>query len=199
MSGAKTDKTTGLECPACSAPLKEVYAEANYGRVLVLDQCVSCGGIWFDNWELHFVKANSLEKLYCVDETALLTPASSDKGSFSCPRCRLSLMPFVDPYLPKDASIRRCGGCSGLWLNRGELPRYAAHKNSINPPKPYHQEVNMETLKHLQKDLRAKGVCGMSTLHALALEQGKEAPLDTKEFAKDAAFVILQSLLRYVF
>src|SRR2546427_740981 len=37
-----------LQCPGCGSSLKEVCAEANYGRDLLLDQCPDCGGIWFD-------------------------------------------------------------------------------------------------------------------------------------------------------
>lgn len=57
------DRETARECPDCGGPLGGVYAEANYGRVLLLDQCRSCGGVWFDRWELYFLKDSSLGPL----------------------------------------------------------------------------------------------------------------------------------------
>ena len=128
QSGKPDKPHDPLSCPGCGSPLKEVCAEANYGRYLLLDQCPDCGGIWFDNWELYYLKNGEANRLDPVDSEKLLTLTSFKKGSYQCPRCQADLEPFHDPNLPKDAKIERCSKCNGLWLNRGELHRFADYK-----------------------------------------------------------------------
>lgn len=185
-----------LYCPGCGGRLREVWAEANYGRVLLLDQCDSCGGVWFDRWELYFVKPASLKSLHAVDFKTFLSENPFKKGSGECPRCSVSLVSFNDPLLPKDATIKRCERCSGLWLNRGDLSKYAIHREAHRGPDGPAAELS--TLKHLQKELNTKNLGRPTTLElASALEN--EPPIDTREVVKDMGFLILQSLLRLVF
>lgn len=183
-----------LYCPGCGGTLKEVWAEANYGRVLLLDQCHDCGGVWFDRWELYFMKESSLRSLDSVDINTFLSAVPDRKGSGRCPGCDTGLNPFIDPFLPKDASIKRCAGCSGLWLNRGDLSKYASFKKSLkgNAEEPGFNELN--TLKHLQKELNTADIAKPAQTAYL-----DEPPIDTKEVAKDIGFLILQTLLRLVF
>ncbi|MBI1910653.1 MAG: zf-TFIIB domain-containing protein [Deltaproteobacteria bacterium] len=188
-----------LRCPGCGNGLEDAYAEANYGRVLLLDQCAGCGGVWFDKWELYFVKEHSLEALHAIDLKTFSAPNPESKGNNHCPRCERELKDFTDPMLPPDASIKRCDACSGLWLNRGELSKYANHKKKIRgsisqmPP-----AAKIETLRHLQDELKIGDIATPTTTE-LAMKLENDTPVTTKEVAKDMGFLILQSLLRLVF
>lgn len=185
-----------LECPGCAGTLKEAWAEANYGRVLLLDQCPSCGGVWFDRWELYFAKSDSIKSLHAVDVKAFLGAVPRRVGSAECPGCSVSLVPFTDPSLPPDATIKRCPRCSGVWLNRGDLLKYASFKERFKPPAPTAGEIKV--LKSLQKELNASKICIPTTLE-LASALDNEPPVETKEVVKDIGFLILQALLRLVF
>ena len=199
MAEAKEDS---IKCPECGGALNEVYAEATYGRVILLDQCAECGGVWFDRWELYFVKGASLKSLDTVDVKSLLAGNPLRKGTERCPRCGETLIPFKDPMLPKDALIERCGKCSGLWLNRGELTRYAIHKENsfgmtAGATRP---QGELNVLKNLQKELDTATIAPMATLKELELSAAREeGSVETKEVAKDIGFLILQSLVRLVF
>lgn len=197
----------GLVCPGCGDELHGSYAEANYGRVVLVDQCPSCGGVWFDRWELYFLKPGSLKELAGVDEKKFLAINPLLKGTGECPKCAEDLEPFNDPSLPADATIERCPSCSGLWLNRGGLERYADHRASMtgiadgegrspgpgaSPPEA--REARLDTLKKLQKELDTRNIAEP----ARALDSVNEQ-LDGREFAKDAAFLILQTLLKLIF
>ncbi|MDO8427307.1 MAG: zf-TFIIB domain-containing protein [Deltaproteobacteria bacterium] len=190
--GAKDKK---IFCPGCGGDLKEAYAEATYGRFLLLDQCPDCGGVWFDKWELYFVKAKAIKGLGEVDLKALASPVVEKAGSDKCPRCEVGLIPFTDPFLPKDASIKRCTQCHGLWLNRGELGKYARHKESFKKDNGLFKP-DMETLRRLQKELDVSNISAPSTLGLAGLD---EPPIEPKELAKDVGFLVLQALLRLVF
>ncbi|MBI5493001.1 MAG: zf-TFIIB domain-containing protein [Deltaproteobacteria bacterium] len=194
----KAAEERGLSCPECGGKLKEVYAEATYGRFLLLDQCRACGGVWFDKWELYFVKAESIKALEEVDLNALVSPVAGSAGSDKCPKCNVDLIPFNAPLLPKDASIKRCQRCSGLWLNRGELGKYARHRESFKKENGLYRP-GLETLKHLQKELDVSNISAPSTLDTLQATSLDEPPIEPKELAKDVGFLVLQALLRLVF
>ncbi len=186
-----------LKCPGCGGGLGEVYAEANYGRVLLLDQCAECGGVWFDRWELYFARPGSLLALHEMDSERFASPNPAQKGSNECPRCGHGLKPFIDPALPKDARIKRCEGCKGLWLNRGELGKYANHRAAMTGAAegPARQQ-ELKALKNLQKELDTSKLA--SSIEPAAFF-GDEPPVETGEVLKDMGFLALQALVRLVF
>lgn len=189
-----------LVCPECGGALHEVFAEANYGRVLLLEQCRGCGGVWFDRFELYFVTGRSMKDLEAIDRATFTAKPPDEAGKGLCPKCEKPLAVFADPNLPKDALIERCAGCSGLWLNRGELGRYAAHKEALGGSRAVDGAPPSElgALKGLQKELRLGGLATPTTME-LASNLQDEPPLESKEVAKDMAFLALQSLMRLVF
>lgn len=192
-------------CPGCGGDLKEVYAEAHYGRYLLLDQCNSCGGIWFDKWELYYLKDNEADRFDPVDRERILAPLSFRKGFGLCPVCKTDLEPFHDLNLPEDANIERCPGCNGLWLNRGELKRYHEHKIALKsrqketplpldlPPLLTLEDHNkrLEELKNLGKALSTR--VNPEIPDTITLD-GPE--IDRGELAKDLIFIIIQVLLK---
>ncbi|MBI5893980.1 MAG: zf-TFIIB domain-containing protein [Deltaproteobacteria bacterium] len=193
-----------LTCPECAIPFKEVYAEANYGRVLLLDQCQNCGGIWFDRWELYFLKDNEGERLDPVDNAKFLTPVSFKKGTRLCPNCNIALESFKDPNLPKDANIERCKSCSGLWLNRGELAKYKNHRKAIvEKQKPLSSDIAISSALASESD-KEKWARLQSLGSALSTKVSPEIDVSVldepeisgKELAKDLVFLIVQTLLR---
>jgi len=193
-------ETKKLICPECGGGLHEVYAAANYGRVLLLDQCRGCGGVWFDRWELYFVTDKSIKDLEGIDASSFVAPVAPHPAKGHCPRCEKELAIFTDNNLPKDALIERCPGCNGLWLNRGELGKYAAHRNAFHAKRPDYNAgtAELDTLKHLQKELKVGNIATPTTLE-LASNLRNETPINSKEVAKDLAFLALQSLVRLVF
>lgn len=193
-------ETKKLICPECGGSLHEVYASANYGRVLLLDQCRGCGGVWFDRWELYFVTDKSIKDLEGIDASSFIAPVAPHPAKGQCPRCEKELAVFIDNNLPKDALIERCPGCNGLWLNRGELGKYAAHRKAFQAKRPDYDSgtAELDTLKHLQKELKL-GSIAMPTTLELASNLRNETPINNREVAKDLAFLALQSLVRLVF
>ena len=194
-------ETKKLICPECGGGLHEVYAAANYGRVLLLDQCGSCGGVWFDRWELYFVTDKSIKDLEGIDASSFAAPVAPHPAKGQCPRCEKELAIFSDNNLPKDALIERCPGCNGLWLNRGELGRYAVHRAAFRAKRPDFNPgtAELDTLKHLQKELKIGNIAIPTTMELAANNLKDEPPLNSKEVAKDLAFLALQSLVRLVF
>jgi len=186
-----------LICPGCGGPLGHVRAEANYGRVLLLDQCADCGGVWFDRWELYFALPASLLSLREMDGAGFSGPNPAKKGTGECPKCGRELIGFTDPMLPGDAEIDRCERCNGLWLNRGGLEKYANHKASFaGKGASAGPATELKVLENLQKVLDTSRMVAPPQAPALS---GEEPPIETRELLKDMGFLILQSLVRLVF
>lgn len=183
-----------MACPGCGAALAEVYAEAKYGRVVLLDQCLRCGGVWFDKWELYLFKESEFESLGKFNGDSFAAENPVDAGKNLCPRCSTGLKDFSDPNLPSDACIKRCNSCNGLWLNRGDLKKYALGRVR-GPEAKVNGDRSVEALKHLQKELKASSIEAPPMSAALHAER----PISTEEIAKDIGFLILQTLVRMVF
>ncbi|GMR04357.1 MAG: hypothetical protein BMS9Abin23_0253 [Thermodesulfobacteriota bacterium] len=183
------------KCPACARPLKEVYAKATYGRVLLLDQCPECGGLWFDQWELYFLKDSEAQRLDALNLADLYAANPPARGTKRCPSCGAGLADFNDPGLPPDADILRCPDCSGLWLNRGELTRYSSHRASLTGAKRKAEVKgpDIETLKNLQKALDTSAITTPWT------PEIDDTPIEAREIARDLAPIILQILFKLVF
>jgi Zn-finger nucleic acid-binding protein len=104
--------------------MQEVSARAHPGRLIILDQCKQCGGIWCDQWELFPVEPEEDEHLDPVDEELLKIPVALKKQTLYCPRCGDRLLSFREPLLPADIQFQRCARCQGIWLNKGQFRRF---------------------------------------------------------------------------
>lgn len=191
---------SSLICPNCNAHLKEAYAEANYGRVLLLDQCERCGGVWFDHWELYLLKEAEARRLDSVNEESILSPIPHPQGEGLCPRCKIKLEPFIDPTFPEDSQIMRCKCCNGLWLNRGKLVRYGNHKESILSSQKRSFPTYIPVAPGEDRIAAAKRLGNALNIKAAGEEAPQYELIDDEEGLKeDVAAIILQILLRLIF
>ena len=96
-------------CPKCR---KATLAEMQVGDVrTVVDQCRSCGGIWFDRKEL--------EAIMDLAARDMTIPATAEETRRTCPRDFEKLLTFRYPQT--EVMIDMCRRCDGLWLDGGEL------------------------------------------------------------------------------
>ncbi len=147
------------------------------GKSLVLEQCSSCGGIWFDRWELYQTGDADLDRLDPVDSASLRAPAAITDAPLLCPKCSHALSRFSDPLLPPDAHILRCPACEGLWLNRGELRKYEGFRKMKRSAQP--KALPPEALAILQQHMGDKEawqrVAGLGALASSDADIGKGA------------------------
>ena len=105
-----------LGCPRCKkGKLEEIEIED-----VLLERCVQCAGLWFDNDEIYEVldRRPALRK---IEKT--IPPAESAEPDMPCPRCvevRLRKLDLNENG-NRSGAIYRCASCSGTWMDRGEL------------------------------------------------------------------------------
>lgn len=113
-----------MKCPKCGDALHEVDSSER----VALDFCSGCKGIFFDAGEVavYFELASDVPDL---DRARAETRATER----ACPKCagRFEELRYSapDPLL-----VDRCGGCGGIWLDRGEVPRLEALSAKLERP-----------------------------------------------------------------
>lgn len=101
-----------MECPKCENKMK-TFVHAG----IEIDQCIECGGIWFDQGEYKkMLKVSDIEKLKKTDANP-----EFDKKEGICPRCagneKMTRLPSLNPSI----HIDKCRKCNGIWLDGGEF------------------------------------------------------------------------------
>lgn len=108
-----------MDCPRCKKPMVEVEEDG-----VKLDVCKSsCGGIWFDNYELkkldesHEVSENFYNKIAPDDS---VTSVNID-DRLNCPKCDGIVLMRNFFSVKKEVEVDHCGNCGGYWLDVHEL------------------------------------------------------------------------------
>jgi len=185
-----------IHCPVCAVEMREVAAHANPGQMIILDQCMKCGGIWCDKWELFPVQTDEGVRLEPVNEESLreIAPIDDDNRILYCPRCTAKLLTAKDPALPADLQLHRCMKCDGIWLNRGQFTKFKAQQKKIRSSK-LGTETHAQKLAEVMQNPKSWVVTG--TQGMFAYPRGEEESDETVQSSlKEAAKLVLQTLAR---
>lgn len=109
-------------CPDCAQPLVRREVASHYGAPIPVEQCPSCGGIWFDDLELYMTGARDL---------LAVQPRATTRARaaiLACPRCQTPLVRAATLGMPADIAIWECGICKGAWVRPADLVRFGAHR-----------------------------------------------------------------------
>jgi len=193
-----------MKCPDCREELKEVFTTSHYGAKIVLDQCFSCGGIWFDNFELHPIPKKEIQKIEKMNTDKLQENSFLGKGNNLCPKCSVKLEIFKDYNFPKQLEAEYCQKCSGLWMNRGEATDFKSWqkkkvtKSNIltEEDKKFQEEIKSILASHKSDDFGMLGKVGKALTHR-SIKNDDYAKKETEE-QKTVSFVIgiISMLLR---
>jgi Zn-finger nucleic acid-binding protein len=118
-----------MNCPKCTTSALETVS-VNYEdrsvpgpkpspRVLQVDRCGACGGVWFDRDELD-TYLNAKPKGLEAPKLAAEKAAELDAKRGECPRCAVALdarPARSNPHITVDA----CAKCDGVWVDGAEL------------------------------------------------------------------------------
>lgn len=106
-----------LNCPKCGDAMRNL----TIGQVII-DQCPSCSGIWFDEGELQRVLAAGGRKT--LKQLSTENPANPDLDvkAATCPRqtCTDAMIRVANPG-NAELFIDACPNCGGVWYDGGEV------------------------------------------------------------------------------
>ena len=100
-------------CPGCGFAMDAVGLPARYGRVVHVDVCDGCGGLWFDHQESQQLSPGGTLKLL---ERLTLRPSRALQSRSPCPRCRQTLQDVSDQQRATRFSYRRCPSGHGRFI-----------------------------------------------------------------------------------
>ena len=127
-----------MQCPKCkSTPLKRGKITA---KQLVLDQCSTCKGMWFDKGELITLLGAKAKNDFVMPKFSIEVPDSK------CPRCHDSLYEFCYPKTL--ILVDGCKQCEGVWLDSNEwkaISHARYQSNKINCPKCHTRQIPAES------------------------------------------------------
>lgn len=92
-------------------------------QVILVDRCLSCGGIWFDEGEMtDAIRRMKLRELPTLPQ-GRASKLSTSEPVGPCPRCGASMKTRTSRAVP-DVEYDRCRRCHGVWFDAGEAEQF---------------------------------------------------------------------------
>jgi hypothetical protein len=107
-------------CPGCGYAMDAVGLAARYGRIVQIDVCGGCGGLWFDNAESQQLSPGATLRLL---ERLTLRPSRAVQARSPCPRCRQTLHEVHDQQRATKFTYRRCPSGHGRFITAYQFLR----------------------------------------------------------------------------
>lgn len=118
-------------CPDCGAPLTPTNIVAKDKKIVEVDCCLGCGGIWMDHWEANQITLKSARDL--GKKLFRSRKGISGSGGSTCPLCNTELLPFRAESIPLSCSVKYCPKCAGNWFPSGQLVEFKkAQESKLN-------------------------------------------------------------------
>ncbi len=105
-----------MNCPVCRIPMQQINISG-----VVIDECDTCHGLWFDSHEL--TRLDEISEGEGEDLERILSYQRANDArneQLSCPRCTIK-MQKRNYFYRSGINIDECYGCGGIWLDAGEL------------------------------------------------------------------------------
>ena len=105
-----------MTCPGCRNETTPLSLEGQYGRVIAIDVCRACNGVWFDGHEdLHLAPAGVIALFETMGQAA----AEARQAMLArkvCPRCQTGLLRSHDRVGATRYEFFRCGQGHGRFM-----------------------------------------------------------------------------------
>lgn len=135
-----------MNCPNCGKQLKPTTYLG-----LKIEECNSCGGMWFDRDELRRAKDNQDADLQWLDFELFEDKKEKYrevKGGKVCPKDNTKLVSKT--YAESKVGIDVCEKCQGVWLDKTEFEKIIKYLVNIVTSKPA-SEYAKETVKEFEE------------------------------------------------
>lgn len=109
-----------MDCPKCSATMRERDVETLRGRVTI-DQCTNCKGFWFDTGEAEKLKDRWRPEFIDSGDPVVGTQYNKVRD-VDCPRCGKRMEQISDPK-QRHIQFEACPE-HGMFMDAGEFTDY---------------------------------------------------------------------------
>jgi len=128
-----------LTCPSCQDKFLSSY-EFHQEEV---DNCETCGGIWFDNGELNraLSAADNDDSHVSVEQTLGNQIKQSNRQCAHC-ECHLDSYHLMNGF---EIEVDVCGTCSGVWIDNNQLHKVIESPRVKNALAELNKKINANT------------------------------------------------------
>jgi Zn-finger nucleic acid-binding protein len=105
-----------MKCPKCTTDTFASFAI----REVTVERCDTCGGIWFDEWELSQILKESPELLTSLRGGGEREDLDAERGH--CPHDATPLLRIYST-INRSVVVDTCLQCRGIWLDVGEFEK----------------------------------------------------------------------------
>lgn len=106
-----------MTCPQCQLPLSHLNIEDVSGNPKVIEECLSCGGHFLENYLVNFI---SVETGRNIDSVIPKNPHVT-LANPQCHKCGQAMFSISDDAVPKTVTVYQCPNNHGDFFPKGQL------------------------------------------------------------------------------
>jgi hypothetical protein len=172
-----------VTCPGCRLDTTPLALEGQYGRVIAIDVCRACNGVWFDGHEdLHLAPAGVVALFETMGQAAT-GARQAMLARKVCPRCQTGLLRSHDRVGDTRYEFFRCGQGHGRFMAFAAFLRARHFVRDLSAAEVRELGVRVAVIKCVN--------CGASvdvrTTSACAFCQSPVAVIDESQLARTLA------------
>jgi hypothetical protein len=168
-----------VTCPGCRHDTTPLALEGQYGRVIGIDVCRACNGVWFDGHEdLHLAPAGVIALFEAMGQTA--AGARQPMGARKvCPRCQTGLLRSHDRLGETRYEFFRCGKAHGRFMTFASFLRARNFVRDLTTAEVRELGVRVAVIKCVNcgasVDVRTSSACGFCQSPVAVIDEGQLA------------------------
>ena len=168
-----------MTCPGCASPTTALSLDGQYGRVIAIDVCHACNGVWFDLHEdLHLAPSGVIGLFEAMGRAAgeARTPMVARKV---CPRCQTGLLRAHDMVRATRYEFFRCGQGHGRFMTFAAFLRARNFVRDLTAIELRTLSTNVAVIKCVNcgasVDVRSQSACSFCQSPVAVLDEGQLA------------------------
>jgi len=165
-----------VTCPGCHQDATPLSLEGQYGRVLAIDVCHACNGVWFDGHEdLHLSPAGVVALFEAMGRAA--AAARQPLARKVCPRCQTGLLRAHDRVRDTRYEFFRCAKGHGRFMTFAAFLRARHFVRDLSAAEVRDLGVRVAVIKCVNcgasVDVRTQSACGSCQSPVAVIDEGQ--------------------------
>ncbi len=168
-----------MTCPGCALDTAPLTLEGQYGRVIGIDVCHACNGVWFDGHEdLHLSPAGVVTLFEAMGRAAGGARTAMARRK-PCPRCQTGLLRSHDRVRDTRYEFFRCAVGHGRFMTFAAFLRARHFVRDLSAAEVRELGVRVAVIKCVNcgasVDVRTGSACGFCQSPVAVLDEGQLA------------------------
>jgi hypothetical protein len=169
-----------VTCPGCRHESTPLTLDGQYGRVLTIDVCHACNGVWFDGHEdLHLAPSGVIALFQAMAEAARGGARQPMANRKVCPRCQTGLLRAHDRRRDTRYEYFRCSQGHGRFMTFATFLRARDFVRDLSAAEVRELGVRVAVIKCVNcgasVDVRTHSACAFCQSPVAVIDEGQLA------------------------